>query len=228
MMTSGITTTLASRPSEFKLESDYKTRPVDRVSFDLIRGNDKGKEWPNEDLAVAHGVDSWTFMHAIREWTGLLFDLPTEAQWEFAARGGEYASSWYWGEYVADSAAQMNKRMRSQKNYGGKDIETANCSADFGTAKVGTYLPNAYGLYDMYGNVREWCLDLSENEGESDNSEQIDPVGAALDGKNRVRIIRGGGYSDSYLQCNSTYRNRTNSGNAWSECGFRLAVPLYR
>lgn len=232
MMLSGITTTLLSRPSAFKLESDYATRPVDSVSYDAIRGNNKGAQWPNADLAVAHGVDSWTFMHALRQWSGILFDLPTEAQWEFAARGGEYAASWYWGDYVTDSAVKMNPYMRSAKNYGGDSIVEATCTADQGTAKVGTYIPNGYGLYDMYGNVREWCLDWSEKGGQSDNSEQLDPVGSEdgllSDASKRVRIYRGGGYSDSKANCNSTYRNRVASDTSWVPCGFRVAVPLYR
>lgn len=232
MMESGITTTLSSRPSFFKLESDYMTRPVDSVSYDWIRGNNKGSKWPDADRSVAHDVDPWTFMYAIRQWTGLLFDLPTETQWEFAARGGEYASSWHWGDYVTDSAAKMNPYMRSTKNYGGKDNSTATCTSQYGTAKVGSYLPNGYGLYDMYGNVREWCLDWSERQGESDNSEQIDPAGTS-DGLlssagNRVRIYRGGGYPDGKTSCNSTYRNRVASNTTWAECGFRLAIPLYR
>ena len=232
MMESGITTTLSSRPSAFKLESDYATRPVDSVSYDWLRGNNKGSKWPNVDRAVAHDVDSWTFMYAIRQWTGLLFDLPTEAQWEFAARAGEYAASWHWGDYVTDNAAKMNPYMRSTKNYGGKEIVKETCTADQGTAKVGSYLPNGYGLYDMYGNVREWCLDWSEKaKSELDNSEQIDPVGTndgLMSGTYKVRTYRGGGYSDGKLQCNSVYRNRTASNTAWTECGFRLAIPLYR
>jgi formylglycine-generating enzyme required for sulfatase activity len=126
----------------------------------------------------------------------------------------------------------MNPYMRAEKNYGGNDIVVATCTADQGTAKVGSYLPNQYGLYDMYGNVREWCLDWSEREGESDNSEQIDPVGTndGLMGSNnkRIRIYRGGGYSDGKANCNSTYRNRVASNTTWSQCGFRLAIPLYR
>ena len=173
MMKSGITTTLSSRPSTFRLESDYATRPVDSVSYDMIRGNSEGIKWPDENLEVAHGVDSWTFMYALRTWSGLLFDLPTEAQWEFAARGGEYVSSWYWGDFVTDSAVQMDPYMRSVKNYGGKDNSHAECSADYGTAKVGTYKPNAYSLYDMYGNVREWCLDWSEKSKEESEKNSL-------------------------------------------------------
>ena len=239
MINSGITTTLSSRPSTFKLESDYATRPVDSVSYDAIRGNNEGTKWPNADLAVAHGVDSWTFMHALRQWSGILFDLPTEAQWEFAARGGEYASSWYWGDYVTDSAVKMNPYMRSIKTSGSDDKGNfkegpvaAERNADSGTAKVGTYIPNGYGLYDMYGNVREWCLDWSESEGESDNSEQVDPVGSTAglssDKGAKFRIYRGGGFSDGARNCNSTYRNRVVSGTSWAQCGFRVAVPLYR
>lgn len=232
MMTSGITTTLNSRPSDFKLESDYATRPVGNVSYDAVRGNVAGSKWPDRDRAVAHGVDSWTFMYALRRWTGLLFDLPTEAQWEFAARGGMSASSWYWGNFVSDAPTAMNRYMRSVKNYGGTSINAAVCTADQGTAKVGSYLPNAYGLYDMYGNVREWCLDWQEKSGDTDNSEQIDPVGS-YDGEldtngYKRRMSRGGGFRDSHVQCNSVYRNNASSNKEWAECGFRLALPLYR
>ena len=218
MMTSGITTTLSSNPSAFADFADSPMRPVNKVSYDAIRGNASGTKWPNADRATAHKVDTWTFMYAIRQWTGLLFDLPTEAQWEFAALGGNYDTSWYWGASVGDSAAEMNPRMWSGKN----------CKVD-GTEQVhpvGLLEPNAYGLYDLFGNVREWTLDWDvASQAAISNAEAYDPVGEAA---GTARVYRGGAYSDSYKSNNATYRNRTSTTTAWGQCGFRLAIPLYR
>ncbi len=67
------------RPSYFKNDVYYATRPVEKVSYDMVRGSDAGSQWP-----VSGDVDEDSFLGRLRARTGLGFDLPTEAQWEFA------------------------------------------------------------------------------------------------------------------------------------------------
>ncbi|MBO7620170.1 MAG: formylglycine-generating enzyme family protein, partial [Victivallales bacterium] len=67
------------RPSYFRNDDYYATRPVEQVSYNMIRGKEAGAGWPDSDA-----VDATSFMGILREKTGLMFDLPTEAQWEYA------------------------------------------------------------------------------------------------------------------------------------------------
>ena len=110
-------------------------RPVERVSYNAIRGSSNGAKWPS-----SNAVDSSSFLGKLRARTGLDFDLPTEAQWEYACRAGTTTTYSY-----GDSAS--GDYMWYEDNSSSK------------THDVGTKQPNPWGLYDMHGNVWEWCLD---------------------------------------------------------------------
>ncbi len=115
------------------------TRPVETVSYDILRGADKGSGWPQSS-----DVDDDTFMALIRQKTGInTFDLPTDAQWEYACRAGT-TTAYSYGE-KADG-----KYMWYSGNSNGS------------VHNVGMRLPNKWGLYDMHGNAWEWCLDESK------------------------------------------------------------------
>ena len=193
-----------SNPSYFS----GNTRPVESVSYDMIRGTDKGDGWPaNSD------VDADSFFGKFRAKTGKAFDLPTEAQWEFACRAGT-TTALNDGNNLADIEKDDNLNKLGRYSYNGGE--------DDGTAVVGSYLPNAWGLYDMHGNVSEWCLDWWD-DGESGSSDPVtDPVGPA---EGYLRLLRGGSLADSAGECRSAYRfDYGKPYYDYSRYGFRVVL----
>ena len=119
-------------------------RPVERVSYNNIRGSSNGAQWP-----ASSAVDVDSFMGKFRERTGLEFDLPTKAQWEYACRAG--TTSTY------NNGGDSEDDMKVLGRYKGNQFDGKGGYSQHTT--VGSYLPNAWGLYDMHGNVSERCLD---------------------------------------------------------------------
>ena len=148
------------------------TKPVDRGTWNEVRGG----IWPS-------GVPSnSSFIGKVRQKTnGEIFDLPTEAQWEFVARAGT-STTYFFG----DQNSEMS-------NYAWDNTSTGS------TFEVGLKLPNPWGFFDIYGNAREYCLDYA---GSYQPGPQVDPVG--LSSSNSGRIIRGSGIlstaARSYVQ----------------------------
>ena len=171
------------------------TYPVYHVSYNDIRGSSNGAEWP-----ASSAVDSSSFVGMLRARTGLDFDLPTEAQWEYACRAGT-TTPCYWGDSMADDYAWCSNNSSRTSH------------------KVGLKIANAWGLYDMSGNVWEWCLDW---HGELDDG--TDPVGPSL-GSNRV--VRGASWVTVADKCTSSIREgREPSKTSYNNRGFRLFRTL--
>ena len=203
-------------PSQFKGDM----RPVENVSWNMIRGDSSTYNWPS-----SANVDSSTFMGKLQARTGLKFDLPTEAQWEYACRAGTTSKYNNGGDTVAD----LKKLGRFLFNQAGRAWEESD--ADLARHEpdgkggyserhtvVGSYLPNAWGLYDMHGNVWEWCLDWKGNL----SGGVTDPQGSSS-GSDRVR--RGGSWnSDTVVHCTSSHRGNNDPSYVNSYVGFRLAI----
>ncbi len=203
---------MGDRPSYFRNATCYQTRPVDQVSYDDIRGASDGAGWPSSD-----GVDATSFVGKMRAKTGLTFDLPTESQWEFACRAGT-TTALNSGENLTsiNSNSSMAVVGRYWFNGGGEYDQDGDTSV--GSAAVGEALPNAWNLYDMHGNVWEWCLDWYGVYSETGN----DPVGA-MNGSSRVN--RGGGwgyYGAQYCRSASRAGNYPSYSNVDAAIGFRL------
>ena len=171
--------------------------PAYYVSYDDIRGSSSGAQWP-----ASSAVDALSFLGKLRAKTGLDFDLPTEAQWEYACRAGT-TTAYYWGDTMNYYYVWF------RGNSGSK------------THPVGILRPNAWGLYDMSGNVEEWCRDRYDSL--KSLSYGTDPAGSAS-GSYRVR--RGGNWSCDANLCTSSYRGGIGPSFRGNYLGFRLVMGL--
>ena len=152
------------------------------------------------------GWDAATdFCRKLSAKTGKAVRLPTEAEWEYACRAGS-TTRFCFGD-VDEGLADYGW---SLDNGRGK------------TQPVGQKKPNAWGLYDMHGNVSEWCADWY---GEYPNGPVTDPQGPAA---GYDRVLRGGCvYFNSY-NCRAAYRNKCAPGDGTSENGIRVVVSVSR
>lgn len=189
---------MGHNPSHFK----GNDRPVECVSYDALRGTDLGSKWPS-----GSGVDADSFFGLIQARTGLPFDLPTEAEWEYACRAGTMTA--LNSGYNLTSPDRCPNLNAIGWYYG---------NADGITHPVGQKQPNAWGLYDMHGNVSEWCLDWY---GDYPMAGVTDPLGATADGD---RVLRGGNWCSSTRFCSAYYRNFGKPSNATTFTGFRVSL----
>ena len=199
---------MGSNPSQYKGDC----RPVERVSYDMIRGTGEqaGAGWPT----YGHEVDITSFMGKLQGKTGLVFDLPTEAQWEYACRAG------------TTTALNSGKNLLTTENeedanldeVGRNKFNQTDGRGGFSSVhtKVGSYLRNAWGLYDMHGNVDEWCLDCYDDYGAVAVE---NPLGPNLDSHH---VWRGGSLYYLVDRCRSASRLGVASSHSTYHCGFRI------
>ena len=168
---------MGTNPSNFNKGDNY---PVERVSWN----------------------DAQAFCQELSRMTGKTYLLPTEAQWEYAARGGKKAEgSKYSGSYAIDAVAWYSNNSGSS------------------THPVKSKRANVLGLYDMSGNVWEWCSDFygsSYNTNETNN-----PTGPSA---GSYRVERGGSWSNDALCCRVSYRSSYGPDDRVNNLGFRVVV----
>ena len=138
---------------------------------------------------------------------GYKYTLPTEAQWEYACRAG------------TTTALNSGKDLSDKKQCPEMDeVGWYKYNSDEATHPVGQKQPNAWGLYDMHGNVWEWCLD---RYGAYPTSAVTDPTGPDTDS---IPVLRGGSWCDYARNCRSAMRYNSNPGDKFRICGFRVAL----
>ena len=220
-------------PSFFNNAIDRAMRPVEQVCYNEIRNS--ANDSANSTYNWPANPNPSSFLGKLRTKTGIDFDLPSEAQWEFAARAGNGDTKWGDGSGIqnTDTDANLDKLGRYERN-GGRvwngsyyDEPSQFCRATQGTAIVGSYAPNAWGLYDVYGNVWEWCLDWYEDNINANGGKvNIDPATptntrSGASGTNRVR--RGGCRYFAAGTCRPAKRSYATPSNRGVSDGFRVA-----
>lgn len=220
---------MGTKPSFNTNVTYWATRPVEQVSWCKIRESADGVTlradaltWPASD-----SVGEGSFMYVLRQRTGLKFDLPTEAQWEYACRAGT-AGAWNNGTTIVSTGSDANMSLlgRYSGNTSNGTSTDRNCNTNLNTTLVGSFLPNAWGLYDMHGNIIEYCLDRISNTPKTSDLGALpvtDPRGVADVLANRV--FRGGGCSSPASGCRSSYRTGISYSNqTHARFGFRIAI----
>ena len=173
-------------PSWGDLTND--ARPQAYLSYDLLRGTSAGALYPDSTA-----VDATSVIGILRSKTGLTtLDLPTEAQWEYACRAGTTSDYNNGGSTEADLATLGRYLGNENDGRGG---------FSGGTTTVGSYAPNRWGLYDMHGNVYEWCLEWNA--------------------QGKYRALRGGSYFFGAGHFRSGERKGSNPSGS-GDAGFRL------
>jgi formylglycine-generating enzyme required for sulfatase activity len=169
---------MASNPSYF---SGCDNCPVEQVSWDDVQ----------------------EFIRKLNAQTGKNYRLPTEAEWEYAARGGQLSK-----KYKYSGSNDFNLVAWFDYNSGGK------------THTVGMKQANELGIHDMSGNVAEWCSDWYSKQ--YINNNVSDPTGAF---RGEYRVSRGGSWYSVVDGCSTTRRNHIESDFRGSMRGFRLVLP---
>jgi formylglycine-generating enzyme required for sulfatase activity len=185
---------------------------VTQEQWEAVMGNNpsyfKGAKLPVEQVTWNDAVQ---FCHKLSQKTGKTYRLPSEAEWEYACRAGT-STPFYFGETITPDLV----------NYPGNYPYGAAPNGLYRekTTDVGSFPPNAFGLYDMHGNVWEWCSDRYY-----DNYNGAPTDGSSWEtGKNDYRVVRGGSWTFKALTCRSAYRNYGSAGYSKSYLGFRVAL----
>ncbi|HEY6565261.1 MAG TPA: formylglycine-generating enzyme family protein [Pirellulaceae bacterium] len=230
---------------QLDMEKDREPQWAYSVDGQLIQSKTVRPWAPGWKLDQSHPVVyvSWNDAVAWCEWMskkeGKHYRLPTEAEWEYACRAGS-ESRFSWGNKVEEAVrygnvADQDGRVGFEKAtvavYKSKDtkedtrIPFPHLAARDGfkwTAPVGKYRPNAYGLYDMHGNVWEWCSDWYDVKYYG-NSPADDPQGPSA---GSARVLRGGAFGDTPVNLRCAYRNFAEPAYRYFYYGFRVVCEL--
>ncbi|PHX55645.1 serine/threonine protein kinase [Tychonema bourrellyi FEM_GT703] len=190
--------------------------PVTQAQYQALMGNNpshfkgffKSKQLPVEQVSWDEAVE---FCRKLTQKTGKTYRLPSEAEWEYACRAGT-TTLFYFGDTITPDLV----------NYQGNNPYGAAPKGLYRqqTTDVGSFPPNPFGLYDMHGNVCEWCSDKWH-----DNYNGAPTDGSSWEtGTDNNRVQRGGSWDLNAVNCRSAFRVYDSAGSRWRCRGFRVAV----
>jgi formylglycine-generating enzyme required for sulfatase activity len=179
---------------------------------------DRAHGGPNHPVECVYWNDAVAFCEKLNQMAnehaeGRVYRLPTEAEWEYACRAGTTSAFWF-----GDSATGDHANFNASFPYQAEDTRPALNR----TTPVGSYKANVFGLYDVHGNVWEWCQDGYESDYVG-NSASVDPMGnTALE----YRVLRGGSWREHGFRCRSACRMHLRPTECNPTTGFRIACTI--
>jgi formylglycine-generating enzyme required for sulfatase activity len=188
---------------------------VTQVEYKIVTGQSpsqfKGDRMPVESVAWR---DALAFCQRLTDLVKRQVELPTEAQWEYACRAGTTTPFHFGSKLTGDLANCDGNHPYGTNTKGAYKAKTV---------EVGTYPANPWGLYDMHGNVWEWCRD---EYGPYAPGDQTDPVQLPKQSKDSRRVLRGGAWDSNARYCRASFRSRSTPVNLDDGVGFRVCLPL--
>ncbi|MGB8691748.1 MAG: bifunctional serine/threonine-protein kinase/formylglycine-generating enzyme family protein [Microcoleus sp.] len=185
---------------------------VTQAQYQAVMGNNpssfKGAKRPVENATWDEAVE---FCRKLTQKTGKTYRLPSEAEWEYACRAGT-TTPFYFGDTITPDLVNYN----GNYPYGAAPKGLYRQQ----TTDVGSFPPNAFGLYDMHGNVYEWCSDKAHG-----NYSGAPTDGSSWEtGTDNNRVLRGSSYLNKAVNCRSANRHRLSAGYRFWTIGFRVAL----
>jgi formylglycine-generating enzyme required for sulfatase activity len=173
----------------------------------------KGKDLPVEQVSWEDAIE---FCDRLSQKTGRSYRLSSEAEWEYACRAGT-TTPFYFGPTLSTDLANYDGNYTYGQGQKGTYREK--------NTAVGSFPPNGFGLYDMHGNVWEWCADRWH---ESYKNAPADGSVWDTGGEENRRVVRGGSWNNHPWACRSAYRDRYVRDGRDHDLGFRVALSLPR
>ena len=167
----------------------------------------------NRPVEKVSWEDADKFCQELSKQTGKEYRLPTEAEWEYAARAGT-TTPFHFGETITSNLANYRGTSTFANEPKGKYRKE--------TMSVGSFPPNDVGLYDMHGNVWEWCQD----DWHSSYVDAPNNGSAWLSEESSKKVIRSGSWNNSPVSCRSAVRDFFNLENAINDIGFRVVCSV--
>ncbi len=174
----------------------------------------KSSEDDNKPVERVSWFDCREFCQKLSTLIGREFRLPTEAEWEYACRA-RTTTPFHFGANISTELA----------NYNGEYAYDSGCEGEYraGTTKVGSFSPNSFGLYDLHGNIAEWCIDTQHDR--YDNA-PVDGSAWVQEGSKAPRILRGGSWLHLPGGCRCANRLSSPPGSKSDAFGFRIASSV--
>jgi formylglycine-generating enzyme required for sulfatase activity len=187
---------------------------VTQIQYRVLM-NDNPSKFGGDNLPVENlsWYDAMRFLKKLSDKTGMKFRLPTEAEWEYACRAGT-KTAFNTGTTLDSDVANYDAEKPYADGIIGKYLDR--------TTVVGSYPPNAFGLYDMHGNVWEWCSDIYD-EDYYKKTPLSDPKGPQ---EGKPKVIRGGAWNEYAYKCRSADRNHRWPKTNESIVGFRVVMDI--